>query len=124
MFDTQVYKAGDTRIDVEMLPHDTADAARLYGEMVDKARAEVLGATIREAGAQIRVLAKSLEAEKNFANYDTNVRVLFEVNGVTYDIKTTVNGMDREVYEAIGRQVAAQVVIALEKRSGRSLHRG
>jgi hypothetical protein len=118
MFNTQVFKAGDTRIDVEMLPHDTADAARLYGEMVEKARAEVIGATIREAGANIRVVMKRLASEPNFENYHTNVRVLFSVNGVDYDVKTTQDTMDKDVYHRIAEALIEQVARVLQQRGG------
>lgn len=118
MFDTQVFKAGDTRIDVEMLPHDTADAARLYGEMTEKARKEVVGATIHEAGANIRVVMKRLDTETNFANYDTNIRVLFSVNGEDYDIKTTQDAMNKDVYRKIGEALIEQVARALQQKGG------
>lgn len=113
MFDTKVFKEGDTRIDVKMLPHDTADAARLYGEMVKKAQEELRGATIREANAGIRVVVVKLEAENNYENYDTEVRVLFSVNGHNYDFKTQADMIEQDVYKVIGDHVAAEVVAKL-----------
>lgn len=118
MFDTKIFKAGDTRIDVEMLPHDAADAARLYGEMVERARKEVVGATIHEAGAEIRVVMKKVSTETSFVDCDTSIRVLFSVNGVDYDIKTTQDTMDKDVYSKIGAALLEQVARALQQRGG------
>lgn len=120
MFDRTVvhHKDGDTHIDVKQLPHDTADAARLYGEMVKKTQDEVLGAIIRAAGADIRVAIIKLEASKNFANFDTQVRVLFEVNGYKYDVKVTESELDDTVHRKIAEHLVIEVMATLQRSKG------
>jgi hypothetical protein len=110
-----IHKDGNTYIDVKQLPHDTADAARLFGEMVKRAKEDMLGATIREANAGIRVVVIQLDAASNFENMDTTLRVLFSINDHKYDIKTTEERWERDVYKAIAEHIAIEVIEKLSR---------
>lgn len=99
-----------THVNIEQKPHDTADTVRLYGEMVKQAREEVLSATIREAKADIRVVVLKIEAGRNFEREETELRVMFSLNGNKYDFKTTEASWERDLYQAIAEHIAAEVV--------------
>lgn len=111
MFNRTFVRQGDhVHTTVEQLPPNSADAARLYGEMITKAREEVKNAVVREAGASIRVLVQKMESETNFSNLDVTIRVMFSVNGDRYEVKTTEESWRHDVFKAIAEHVTEQVI--------------
>lgn len=121
MFDTYVRKEGDhTVTNVKQLPHDTADAARLYGECVAKAEKEVANATINKFGAHNNITCLTVETNLSFADNMHRVRVMFKLDGLTYDfIVREPHTVKDEVLQRIGEKVASYVVGMLSmKRHG------
>lgn len=87
---------------IESKPHDPADAARLYGELKEKAEAEVADATVQRLGAHNEVRIVSAQPR-----YDTgNVRVLFDLNGVKFDFEVGRAEVQDRVFEVIAKTVA------------------
>lgn len=91
MFNSYNHREGDTRIDVKKIPHDTADAARLYGEMVAKAEEQVARALIERLGASNEVTLVRIDSDRSHETDQLRVRVLFSLNGKLYDIRHDQN---------------------------------
>lgn len=87
MFD-RIVREGDHYTRVVQQPNDAADAARLYGECLAKARAEVSHQVAAEIRNALVVLAWS--AEVNQMTGDRLVRVLFSLNGECFDVPLTI----------------------------------
>lgn len=108
------HRDGDVHISVEQLPHDTADAARLYGEMVAKAESEVASATVERLGAKNEASLVKVASERNMATEQQHTRVLFKVNDEIYDIRDVleVHAADKLRW-AIANAIATKVYAAL-----------
>lgn len=121
MFDNYVLpRPHTTNVRIEQKPHDTADAARLYGECEAKAKEAVSQATIQTLGAHNEVKVVVAKAETNFANYDKHIRVIFTLNEQRYDFHSTVDGLKADVAREIGLEILRQVE-RLTLRRGNSL---
>jgi hypothetical protein len=109
MFDTYLVRGQpDVHVHnrIEQKPHDPADAARLYGQLKDRAEAEVSKATIERLGAENEI--KVVFVESNICT-DT-VRVLFTINGVRFDFEIDRNRIALEFYSAVAQGIAAQLL--------------
>jgi hypothetical protein len=114
MLDT-IIRQGDQHVRVEQQPNDAADAARLYGELLAKARAEVSRQVAVEFSNALVVLAASTEI--NVVNDDRLVRVLFSLNGDKYDIHLTIDSMDvRSREDAVARVFCRAVAERITER--------
>lgn len=103
---------------IEQKPHDTADAARLYGEMVAKAEAEVASATVERLGAENEATLVRVDSERSDATCQQLTRVLFKVNGRLHDIRDVQNSKARdELCRAIANAIAEQVYRKLRSPS-------
>lgn len=71
----------------ETKPHDPADAARLYGELLEKARKEVAEATVARFGADNELTALVVHTDYDYLLDQPTARVLFRLNGSLYDLK-------------------------------------
>lgn len=113
MFDTHIQE-GNKNTHVTQLPHDTADAARLYGELKDRAEREVAKATIERFGVNNHLVVLRVTCERSFESNQTHTRVLFKVNEELCDIRVTqdvdIHGV---VKKAIANEVALKVYEAL-----------
>lgn len=97
---------------IEQKPHDPADAARLYGQLKDKAETEVANATIVRLGAQNEIAVVAMQQ-----NYATDgLRVLFTINGVKFDIEVDPKEVALRFYEAAAQGLAAQILQHFVKR--------
>jgi hypothetical protein len=87
MFDRTVHVSPPAvQIDVKQQPNDAADAARLYGECVAKAEAEVAGATIIKFGARNELVGVRIDTGRRLDTDKLQVRLLFSINGEKFDI--------------------------------------
>lgn len=108
MFDTfRITPASPTvHVHNETKPHDPADAARLYGQLKDKAEAEVANATIMHLGAQNEIAVVATQS-----NYATDgLRVLFTINGAKFDIEVNRTEVALRFYEVAAQSLAAQIL--------------
>jgi hypothetical protein len=114
VFDRYNHRDGDLHIDVKQLPHDTADAARLYGEMVAKAEKEVATATVERLGAKNEAILIKVVSEQSIATEQQRTRVLFKVNGELYDIRDEldIHATD-QLRWSIANAIAAKIYVAL-----------
>lgn len=122
MFDSYVLRQPDVHhhTTVNQLPHDTADAARLYGEMVKKAEAEVRSAVLDRFGANNELCILKVMSETSFATELQRTRVLFRLAGRDHDIYVENDSLARtKLLEAIGKAVAAEVVARLSSTAPR-----
>jgi hypothetical protein len=116
MFDRTTYVAPpSTNIDVRQQPNDAADAARLYGECRAKAESEVRDATIVRLGALNEVTAVKIASQTTFHDMKLHVRLLFKINGESFDIHVEDNheAMTRAVYEGIVARLFEKVTTKL-----------
>jgi hypothetical protein len=112
MFDRSNYtKEGALHIDVKQLPHDTADAARLYGEMVNRAERQVLDATVTHFGAFNELTVIKIGAERSVETDTQRVRLIFKLNGNLYDF--WLDDSDKGAEESltiVARHLVSQVL--------------
>ncbi len=102
---------------IEQLPHDTADAARLYGEMVEKARSEVRNATLEAFGANNELKIIRLASEFLVFSDTHRTRCIFSINGYEYDVCVSdFPDAKNKMIEKIAHHVAAEVASTLAKR--------
>lgn len=97
---------------IEMKPHDAVDAARLYGELEEKAKKAVAGATIAHLGANNEIKIVKAATHYDFLEQITYLRILFSVNGVDHDIE--VRADDTDVARAVNKVVAYELFKQLE----------
>lgn len=85
-----VHKAGDshTHTTVNQLPHDTADAARLYGEMYDKAAKAVKDLVSQKAENGIELVA--YRWDHDCAGREDLYFLAFTINGRHHEVKMTI----------------------------------
>lgn len=121
MFDRYIHKDGDEHLHVTQLPHDTADAARLYGEMVAKAEEEVAAATVERLGAHNEAVLVKVVSEQSMATLQQHTRVIFKVNGKLYDIRDMldIHATDKLRW-SIAEAIAGKVYAALGGGSART----
>lgn len=91
---------------IEQKPHDPADAARLYGQLKDKAETEVANATILRLGAQNEIAVVTMQPN----SATDGLRVLFTINGVKFDIEVDPKEVALRFYEAAAQGLAAQIL--------------
>lgn len=110
MFDRvdRSHRDGDHIINVKQQPNDSADAARLYGECMEKARAEVKGALVQQYGANNELTVVRIEPTRSFETDKLKVRLLFKLNGYMFDFE--VDDADMLATEAM--QVVAQSLVS------------
>ncbi len=122
MFDSYLIRPQHTtNVHVEQLPHDTADAARLYGECMKKARAELASATIEAMGAHNEVKVLTAAADIDLANCNRRLRVLFTINGTKHDVYVSVDEFGGEITRRICQEVMQQVAAKLTPQQARAL---
>jgi hypothetical protein len=92
----------------ETKPHDSADAARLYGELKTKAEEEVAQATVTRFGADNELSAVVVHTEHDFMRNQPMARVLFRLNGALYDLKLSPDA--NAVEDRVFREVAIKLV--------------
>lgn len=114
MFDTYRITPSSPVVHVhnETKPHDPADAARLYGQLKDRAEAEIANATILRLGAENEIAVVAVESN---LSRDT-VRVLFTINGVRFDFETDRKDIALRFYDAVAHGLAAQILRHLSGR--------
>lgn len=99
-----------TNVNIRQLPHDTADAARLYGEMRDKAEREVANATVERLGAGNLLKIVSVIQHGNLETSTRIVRVLFTLNGELHSVRVSHDEDARRVLaQSIANKVAQSV---------------
>lgn len=81
----------EPRIEIHQKPNDAADAARLYGEMQDKARAEIVQ-SIRVGDSVFECVVQQWRDEMADA---THWRAVFSLNGKKMEARFTEDWRDR-----------------------------
>jgi len=91
MFNRSLFyaNAAPTKVTVNIPTPDAADHARLYGELLEKARAEVRAELHKDANNTLQVLR--IEQQGNFENETTSVVWQFILNGDAYTIRETMD---------------------------------
>lgn len=101
-------------ITVHQQPHDTVDAARLYGELRDKAEREVTGAMLRRIGAHNEVCVAIVSGVYRPQVDRHDVTVVFAVNGVRQTIHCAdLDAADDEVMMTLAYRIAAEAMAKL-----------
>lgn len=120
MFDRYTLPRSDVHVhnNIEQKPHDPADAARLYGELKDKAEREVAEATVVRLGVNNELTAVQVHTQHRFDTGEVAGRLLFKLNGHLHDIEVKINAEDLAL--RIYREVAIELVTQIMK----SLHQG
>lgn len=106
MFDrTNLYRAGDshTTNKYEMQPHDAADAARLYGEVKEKAVAAVEDVMIEKIDS-IRAELIRFEKVRTAENFDTVFYIVYKINGKKFAHKVTKDEMQNQINGLAGTE--------------------
>lgn len=111
MFDRTLVQH-DTNVYVKQQPNDAADAARLHGEIRDRAEAEARGAIVARFGARNELVGVKFEHQRRFLENTMVVRLLFKINGETFDIVVEDNceAMTKAAYQEIALRMVAKVV--------------
>ena len=116
MFNTYIRKTGDTTV-IKQQPNDAADAARLYGEIRDKAKAETLGAVIDHLGVANEFKVAKVASEFDCARDKQLTRALFSINGVPYDLNVSVGrNLNERIEEATACAIMAEIMRQLRKK--------
>lgn len=118
MFDRYT-REGDTHVNVKQLPHDTADAARLHGEIEERARARMANAAIYALGANNELKVIKVAPAYSCANDQHLIRVVFDLNGTQHDFEVRPDDVSRRAYAEIAALVFDAVVRTLEKKEPR-----
>ena len=119
MFDTTVVKPADVCVRVEQKPADAADAARLYGELKQRAEDEVSRAQIRKFGAWNEFSAVVVEAQRDFCTDTVSARVIFNFGGRHYDLifrperEKIADAVALEMYELLARRITEMALNAI-----------
>jgi hypothetical protein len=97
---------------IEVKNPSAADAARLHGEIREKAVAEIAAATVEHLGAGNEVVFLKCETMKDFMVGHTKCRLVFKINGQLYDLISDVNPykIQENVYGAIIQEVMEQAI--------------
>lgn len=113
MFDRvdRSHKDGDTVINVKQQPNDSADAARLYGEMVAKAQDEVARVAVEKFGAFNELTVLAIAPERSFETEKMRVRLLFKLNGHMYDFWVDDADMVRDQAMSVVAQALVSQVL-------------
>jgi hypothetical protein len=124
MFDTthlHTHKSPIVNVKVEQKPHDTADAARLYGECEAKAKAAIAGATVDALGANNELKVLVCGTFYRAMQGDQVVRLVFKLNGQLHDMEVPLDrhAMVQRAYDVVGRELLGHIGSCLA--SGRSL---
>lgn len=111
------HSAPVTHVNIEQQPNDAADAARLHGEIRDKALKEAEGAIIRRLGAHNEVLVASARSALSMCDMTTHVRALFTLNGKQYRVEVTEpQSLDGKTLEVIAQRIMVEIMRQLERR--------
>lgn len=96
----------------ETKPHDPADAARLYGQLRERAEAEVAEAIVERLGAhnEIKVVATQSRFETD------QMRVLFAINGIQFDFEIDRADLAWRFYEITAQALSVEILKAFRKR--------
>ena len=96
---------------VQQKPHDPADAARLYGELKDRAELEVLNAVVERLGADNEVTVVKVDHQTNLATDTLSVRLLFKINGRLHEVisKPDRHELTRQCYRAVAETIMNDV---------------
>ncbi len=107
---TSVYVQNHNHIEVnEMKPHE---AARLYGELKEKAEKEVISAALEKAGAHNEVKVLRFSSEPDYASADHKVHMVFTVNGQEYKLDAKADWrsqMNRSILAAVFEDALKQM---------------
>lgn len=101
-------------VTVNTPPADAADAARLYGELAEKARAAVMRGVVQELGTDLKVRVIKCAREGNFDTNEETVRWVFAVNGAPFEIELTDD--HGKVLDIMSRAIAVELLNALTQR--------
>lgn len=109
----------------KMLPHDTADAARLYGEIETKAREHVANAVAVNLGAnnEVRVVRADVIRTHEMMGGCVKMRIIYKINGKLYDEILEVDDMAlrRNVHRNIAHAMFEQLADKLSHQDQRLL---
>jgi len=123
MFDSYHTKEGNkTYVDIVQQPNDAADAARLYGEIEDKAKAEVADSVIYKLGAENEVSVVRVDHHHDLLKDDDHTRVVFKINGHTYDVRCKNDHFD--IVSKTAQAIVEEVFNDIWKELGRQMIRG
>lgn len=84
----------DVHVTIKQQPNDAADAARLYGELVSKAEAEVAQATLEKFGVNNTLHVMCVDTQRNYMDEKQLFRFLFKLNDQVHDIAVAVGRTD------------------------------
>ncbi|ARO29931.1 hypothetical protein NXC14_CH01981 [Rhizobium sp. NXC14] len=103
---------------INQQPNDAADAARLYGELQDKAGdsiKEIIGHQV----ADTKVEFVTLDTCRDVLHFKDHVRMVFKINGKTFETRVEIDEFNRdEPRERVAyRAVAEGITNTLMDRS-------
>lgn len=116
MFDRYLVpqRAPDVHVhnDIKQLPHDTADAARLYGEMRDRAEREVANALVDHLGADNEITVVRIESMVSMERGGPVTRLLFKINGYMHDVTVQPDRseLEKQAYNSVADTIAREIL--------------
>ena len=114
MFNRTIVNPPAVHIDVKQQPNDAVDAARLYGEIRERAEAEVRSATIVRLGANNLVTVVKVGRERLFETDQDRVRVIFSINSTPFEFEAKEDAdLTLKVVGAIVDSISLQFTNAL-----------
>lgn len=110
-----------TNITVKQQPNDAADAARLFGQLKDKASEEFASGMVNRLGADNEVVFLQCDHFKDPLLDKLHVRLVFKINGKLYDIITenTMFHIKQTIFGSVMEEVfkqATKQLINIEKQ--------
>jgi hypothetical protein len=106
------------RTTINQQPNDPADAARLYGELLEKARAEVINAMVQEIPS-IDAKLVTFAMQRDHESFNDIIGIVFNVNGHAFKetIKIDIDQarVARTVIEKISEAIAGAVLRQMER---------
>jgi hypothetical protein len=113
MFDKHTYHAGDSHITrVEVKQAGLHDATKNYKEFRDDAEREAAKLEIKRFGADNVIRYLKSEVQRNIMTNDTNVHVVYEINGKVFQMKSVVQdrlGNQQEERMRIAQHIASEI---------------
>lgn len=117
------YRGGDTFVTQQ--PNDAADAARLYGELQDKAEDKVISAMVEQV-EPFKAEFVTYQCVRTPMDGQTHHRLAFKVNGHVMVAKVSEKEFERDGAQATLRQIAeaitGEILKAAVSSLGNSLH--
>lgn len=111
-------------VDVHVPKTEAVDAAKLYGELLEKARIAVRAAVVNELGASNEFKVARIDVFSNIETMNIGTEVAFELNGTLHSIRLNdalvPDDFERKAWLPIAKQLADRILAELIDRAHRT----